>query len=266
MINDNQYLKLLEWMKHLGNAAVAFSGGVDSTLVLTAARDSLHENVLAFTVKTPYIPEWEVKEAVLFCKERGIRHQVIHKDMPDEIGKNPENRCYLCKKQLFTMLKAEALRQGFDHILDGTNADDSGTYRPGLAALKELGIKSPLFETGINKLKVRQRSVSMGLPTADKPSYACLLTRMPYNYEVRNDELERIEKAEVFLASLGFRNSRVRNHKNIARIETDREKMQDFTQDAVILKVTSYFHDIGYEFVTLDLDGYRSGSYDKKFK
>jgi uncharacterized protein len=263
MINPEKYDKLLSWLGRLENAAVAFSGGVDSTFVLAAARLVLAEKVVAYTVKTPYIPEWEIDEAVSWCNKNGIRHQVISTGILPSILDNPENRCYLCKKHLFTMLKKEALRSGIAHLLDGSNADDSGVYRPGLAALEELGIKSPLLENGITKTEVRHFSARMGLPTAEKPSYACLLTRLPYNYPVKTSELRRIEKAERYLASLGYAASRVRNHGNIARIEIDKSRITDFSGTLASGTLVAYFRELGYEYVTLDLEGYRSGSFDK---
>jgi len=264
MINPEKYDMLLHWLGHIENAAVAFSGGVDSTFVLATAKKVLGNKVLALTVKTPYIPDWELAEAIAYCEENGINHRVVHAGIIPEITNNPENRCYLCKRYLFAVLKNEAKSAGFNDVLDGTNFDDSGAYRPGLAALQELGIKSPLLENGITKSEVRHFSAKFGLPTAEKPSYACLLTRLPYNYEVNTEELVRIEKAEQYLASIGFRAIRVRNHNTIARIEIEKDRMAEFISPEITAKVVSYFRDIGYLFVTIDLEGYRSGSFDKK--
>jgi uncharacterized protein len=265
MINSEKYDMLLHWLGRLENAAVAFSGGVDSTFVLASAQKVLGEKVLALTVKTPYIPDWELGEAKEYCRTNGIRHHIVYGDIIPEILHNPENRCYICKKHVFTILKKEAQQEGFNHLLDGTNADDSGVYRPGLAALLELGIKSPLLENGITKAEVRHFSAKLGLPTADKPSYACLLTRLPYNYEVKAEELIRVEKAERYLASIGLGASRVRNHGSIARIELEKSKIAEFVSSGEASKLASHFHELGYEFVTIDLEGYRSGSFDKRF-
>jgi pyridinium-3,5-biscarboxylic acid mononucleotide sulfurtransferase len=264
MLNNDKYNMLLKSLRDFGNAVVAFSGGVDSTFVLATARIALGNNLLAITVKTPYIPDWELEEAVEYCRLNKIRLRVIETGMFNEIKHNPENRCYICKKHLFSMLKTEATTEGFDHILDGTNADDSGVHRPGLTALKELGIRSPLMENSITKAEVRKFSAALGLPTADKPSYACLLTRLPYNYEVKTEELLRIEKAEVYLASLGYSASRVRNHGNIARIEIEKEKISAFVLTASNKELTARFRELGYAYITVDLDGYRSGSFDHK--
>jgi uncharacterized protein len=256
---------LRHWFSRLENAAVAFSGGVDSTFVLAVAQKVLGKNILAFTIKTPYIPDWEIEEAIVFCRENGIDHRILNEGIIPEIQQNPENRCYLCKRFIFSMLKKEALREGFTCLLDGSNADDSGVYRPGMAALKELEIKSPLLENGITKAEVRHFSKMLGLPTSEKPSYACLLTRLPYNYNFKTEELERIEKAERFLASLGYSASRVRNHGNIARIELERNRIAEFINSPSAEKLLTYFRDLGYEFVTVDIEGYRTGSYDKPF-
>jgi len=265
MINPEKYDMLLHWLGRLENAAVAFSGGVDSTFVLAMAQKVHAKKVLALTVKTPYIPDWELAEAIAYCKENGINHRVVHAEIIPEIINNPENRCYLCKRHVFTVLKKEAQQEGFNHLLDGTNADDSGVYRPGLAALRELGIRSPLLENGITKTEVRHFSAKLELPTAEKPSYACLLTRLPYNCEVKAEELLRVEKAERYLASIGYGASRVRNHGNIARIELEKSKIPEFVNSGDAGKLASYFHELGYEFVTIDLEGYRSGSFDKRF-
>lgn len=258
--------QLEQWMQAKGSIAVAFSGGVDSTFVLAVARKILGDKVMAFTVKTPYIPDWELAEAKQYCTDQGIRQVVLQEDILPELGSNPVNRCYLCKKHIFTRLRNEALKEGFACLVDGSNADDTGVYRPGLAALRELGISSPLLENGITKAEVRSYSAQMGLPTAEKPSYACLLTRIPYNTAIVASELTRIEKAERFLATLGYANARVRHHGNLARIEAEGSNIAQLTDPLVSKQIIDYFHHIGYTFVTVDLEGYRSGSYDTALK
>jgi pyridinium-3,5-biscarboxylic acid mononucleotide sulfurtransferase len=264
MINSEKYESLLSWFLKLDNAAIAFSGGVDSTFVLASAHKVLGGKVLAYTVKTPYIPDREINDAIAYCTENNIRHKVIHATIIPDILRNPMNRCYLCKKYLFSMLKDEARKDGFFNLLDGTNHDDETAHRPGFAALKELGIKSPLLENGISKAEVRSFSASLGLPTADKPSYACLLTRIPYNTELKSHVLNRVEKAEDYLISIGYGASRVRDHGNIARIEIEKERISEFISSVSLDQLTSRFHKLGYEYVTIDLEGYRSGSFDKK--
>lgn len=262
MINPEKYDLLQQWLSGFKSVMVAFSGGVDSTLVLFTARKVLGKNALACTVKTPYIPEWEVREAKAFCQENDIRHILLEAEILPDLLNNPENRCYLCKQYLFTLLKEKARQEGCDAVLDGSNADDQGVYRPGLMALRELGIKSPLLENGITKAEVRHFSRELGIPTADKPAYACLLTRLPYRYAVKKAELERIEKAERYLDSIGFGGSRVRNHGTTARIELVKERMTEFVNAGHAQRVALHFHQLGYAYVTLDLDGYRSGSFD----
>ncbi len=262
MSGHGKYDLLRQFFERLGKVAIAFSGGVDSTFLLAVAKEVLGEKVLALTVKTPYIPDWEVAEASAFCTTNHIDHRMIQMDILPEIMNNPENRCYLCKRRLFANLKEAARQSGYNHLLDGTNADDSGVYRPGLAALRELEIMSPLQEIGITKSEVRYYSSQMGLPTAEKPSHACLLTRIPYNTEIKYDELRRIEKAELYLSSMGFGASRVRSHGTMARIELEKERISEFVISEADGKLAAYFHKLGYEFITLDLEGYRSGSYD----
>lgn len=260
---ETKYNRLLVSLEKLESAAVAFSGGVDSTFLLAAAGKVLGDKVLALTIKTPYIPDRELEDARNFCTEHSLRHRIIHTEILKVIMNNPVNRCYLCKKHVFSLMKSEAAREGIHHLLDGTNADDAKDYRPGKAALKELRIESPLLENGLTKKDIRDLSRRLGLVTADKPSYACLLTRLPHNYEVKTDELRRIEKAELYLASLGYSASRVRNHGNIARIEIERESIRDFIDSGTAAKIVPYFRSLGYEFVTLDLEGYRTGSFNK---
>jgi uncharacterized protein len=263
MKHSEKYDILLDWFRKYPRVAIAFSGGVDSTFLLAFAHKACHGEVIAITVKTPYIPDWEAAEAVAFCSEYKINHKVITGDMIPEILNNPVNRCYLCKRHLFGILRNIADEQGFVTVIDGTNADDTGVYRPGLTALKELGIKSPLLESGITKAEIREMAAQMGLSVAQKPSYACLLTRLPYNYKVNTVELQQIEKAERYLASLGYANSRVRSYGDMARIELEKERIIEFMHSEKSGPLTAFFHQLGYRHVSIDLEGYRSGSFDK---
>ena len=259
---QNGYEQLLDYLKKLNHAAVAFSGGTDSTLLLWAAKEVLGNKVLALTVKTPYIPDWEIEEATLFCEKYAIRHNIIELPFPEIIRGNPEDRCYKCKRQLFETLLEEAATNGIDTVLEGTNADDTQDYRPGYKALKELAIGSPLLESGLTKAAIRFLSKSMGLPTWDKPAYACLLTRLPYNRAVSENDLARIEKAELFLIRAGYRSVRVRIQDNTARIEMDSDFIPRFITSGCYKKTTAFMKSIGFRFVSLDLEGYRKGSFN----
>lgn len=263
MKHTDPYQQLQQWFNPHDKVAVAFSGGTDSTLLLEIAHRMLPDHVLAITLKTPYIPQWEVDESTTFCNSRKIQQIIVHSEIIPEIKNNPENRCYLCKRHLFSLLKEEAAKHGFSTLMDGTNNDDSGVYRPGLAALQELGIKSPFLELGITKTDIRTLSLHFGLPTAEKHSNSCLMTRFPYNYEITVDELVRIEKAERYMSSLGYEGCRVRSHRTIARIEIEKKRIAEFVISEENGKLAGYFHKIGFEFITVDLEGYRSGSYDK---
>lgn len=263
MINDTKYNKLITSLKNLGNAAVAFSGGVDSTFLLIAVKEALGENVLALTVAAPYIARWEIEEAKELSSRFNIKHKIIKAPIIDSIKHNPKNRCYLCKKEIFKMLKEEAEKLGFTNLLDGTNSDDATDYRPGLKALKELHIKSPLYENGITKDEIRAFSKEMELPTWDKPAYACLLTRIPFDHEITLEEIERVEKAEKYLMDLGFRAVRVRSHGDLARIEVDKEKLKNILDEEISCKIYDKLKNLGFIYVTIDILGYRTGSMNK---
>ncbi len=209
---NNKYDNLINYLKGLQSVAVAFSGGVDSTLLLKAAKDALGDKAISITVVSPYIPKWEIKEAKELAEDIGIKSYFIEVPMLEEIRFNPEDRCYKCKKSVFNKIKDLAKEQGIKYIVDGTNADDTKDYRPGMKALKELEVKSPLLENFINKEEIRILSKDLKLDTWDKPAYACLLSRIPYNQEIKKEDLNRIEKAEIYMMKLGFRAVRVRSH------------------------------------------------------
>jgi uncharacterized protein len=219
LINDKKYIDLLNYLKNLERVVLAFSGGVDSTFLLRAAKEALGDNMKAVTVLSPYIPKWEVAEA----------------------------------KQL-------AEKQGYNYVIDGTNLDDIGDYRPGLKALKELEIKSPLLECKLTKEKIRSLSKQLGLKTWDKPSYACLLTRIPYGNELKVEDFEKIEEAEKYMMKIGFRAVRVRCHGDLARIEVNRDDRIKLTNEKTMDDISSKFKEFGFKYVTLDLQGYRVGS------
>ena len=255
--SDPKYEKLIHYLVNLGDAAIAFSGGVDSTFLLMAAHEALGDKVLAITVRTPYIPEWEINEARDFSAKLGVKHLIIEIPLENEILNNPENRCYLCKRIIFKKLRDAAAREGFINLLDGTNSDDSEENRPGMKALRELNILSPLKENGFNKKDIRNYSRINNLPTWDKPAYACLLTRIPYNNRVDNDMLKKIEKAEKFLIDLGIKAVRVRIHGDLARIETEPILIKKIFEENLFKLISKQLKDFGFKYVTLDLEGYR---------
>jgi uncharacterized protein len=262
-LNDSpKYNELIEYLKNLKSVAVAFSGGVDSTFLLAAAREALGINVVAFTIKTPYIPDWEIDEAKQITDKLSIRHIMINADISKSIANNPENRCYLCKKAIFAKLIDEAEKLDISNVVDGTNYDDTEYHRPGIRALKELGIKSPLLVNKITKSDIRAFSKLMGLKTWDKPAYACLLTRIPYDTEIREEELRRVEQAELFIMKLGFGDVRVRSHDNLARIELDKERLSEIFRNNLHYQITDKLKEMGFKYVTLDIEGYRTGSMD----
>ena len=264
MVNNEKYTELLLYLQQLGRVVVAFSGGVDSTFLLRAAKEALgEENVKAITIATPYIPRWELDEAKVFAKEMGIAFERMEFPLPEAIKNNPEDRCYLCKKAVFTTLKAAALAGGFSHVVDGTNLDDLGDYRPGLRALAELEIKSPLRDCRLTKADIRQLSQQLRLPTWDKPSYACLLTRIPYGQELKAEDFIKIEQAERYLMQLGFRAVRVRLHGTLARIEVPAPQRRELFDEQLLTQISSQLKAFGFHYVTLDLEGYRTGSFNE---
>ncbi|HCX64427.1 MAG TPA: ATP-dependent sacrificial sulfur transferase LarE [Eubacteriaceae bacterium] len=258
-----KYQKLIQYLKKFKKAVVAFSGGVDSTFLLAAAKEALGDQVTAVTIQSPYIPDWEVEEAKECTKYLGVHHQIIPAEILEEIRYNPEDRCYLCKRAVFQKIIDYGKEQGINYVFDGTNTDDLSDYRPGLKALKELKVVSPLKECGFNKADIRSHSKRLALETWKKPAYACLLTRIPYGTELDEEELKRIEKAELFLMEKGFRSVRVRSHGELARIELPKNERESFTKEAIMDETVKTFKELGYRFVTLDLEGYKMGSFNQ---
>jgi uncharacterized protein len=259
---DLKMERLKEILINMGKVAVAFSGGVDSTFLLAAATEVLHDNVIAITAMSPAFPERELSEAADFAKSIGAKHITFEFDplKVDGISNNPQNRCYICKKAIFSQIVEIAGQNGITHIVDGSNLDDVGDYRPGMQALKELGIEKPLMNAGLTKDDIRKLSQRMGLPTWNKPSYACLATRIPYGQEITNEKLHMIDAAEQYLIDIGFRQVRVRHHGDVARIEVAVEERSRFFNTELMDKVNDSFNSIGFKYVALDLKGYRKGS------
>lgn len=242
--------------------AVAFSGGVDSTYLLHEAVKAGKEKVTALIMKTPSVPERELDEAVAFCKSRGISFFVLPADPFSAAGfkENGRDRCYICKHFLFSALLEKAKEEGIPFVADGTNADDRKEFRPGLRALKELDIRSPLAEAGLTKKEIRELSEKEGLPTWNKPSFSCLATRFPYGEELTVEKLRRTEAAENLLAELGFTQRRVRIHGNLARIEVLPAEIPLLLERRDM--ISSRLEELGFLYTTVDLKGFRSGSMD----
>ena len=239
---------------------IAYSGGVDSTFLLKVARDTLGDNVLAVIAESPTYPSTEALYAKKLCDELGVKHQIIQTDefSNEDFLSNPKERCYYCKRELFSKLLQIAKEHNVPYVLDGSNADDRSDYRPGTRAKEELGVRSPLMELGFTKQIIRDLSRELNLPTWDKPSYACLASRIPYGTRITKELLERIEEGEKYLKSLGFNQLRVRHHGNIVRIEVEKDSAGEIMQR--MDQVSDKFEELGYTYVTLDLKGYRSGS------
>ena len=254
--------RLRERLRVIGGAVVAFSSGMDSTFLLRVAHEELGDRVVAATARSHSFPNRELDEATAFCRAEGVRHVVIDSEELDIPGfaENPPDRCYHCKRELFSKLLAFARDNGLAAVLEGSNIDDDGDYRPGRRAIRELGIVSPLHEAGLTKTEIRALSRKMGLPTSDKPSFACLASRFPYGERITVRGLERVEKAEQWLldAGWGLTQLRVRSHGDLARIEVPPADIPRLAARAS--EIAAAFKDFGFAYVTLDLLGYRTGS------
>lgn len=253
-------------LEKLEKLAVAFSGGVDSTFLIKIAKDCLGDSAIAITVNAPYIAEWEIDEAKVLTTGLGVRHHFIELGIPDEILNNPNDRCYKCKKIVFSKIIDFAVSEGFPNVADGSNADDKKDYRPGMKALDELDVKSPLLENDITKEEIRTWSKALGLETWDKPPYACLLTRLPYDTIVDFRSLEMIEKAEKAIINLGIRAIRVRKHEDIARLEIGKDEMHKILNIELMSEIAETLRMIGFEYVTLDMSGYTMGSFNRSIE
>ena len=254
--------KLKEILKGYGSLAIAFSGGVDSTFLLKMAHDVLGDNCAAVTGRSESFPEREYKESMDFCRAEGIRQIAFDSGEIDTPGyaENPVNRCYICKHALFSSLLKLAEENGLKYVAEGSNTDDNGDFRPGLKAIAELGIKSPLREAGLTKEEIRLLSKEMELPTWDKPSYACLASRFVYGETITREKLSMVDRAEELLLKMGFRQVRVRIHDRIARIEVEQKDFERFADPAVRDRIYTELKGFGFSYVALDLRGYRTGS------
>lgn len=253
---------LREYLKSLESVAVAFSSGVDSTFLLKTAKDTLGDNVIAVTARSCSFPGRELNEALEFCKKEGIRHFVCESEelSIDGFAQNPKNRCYLCKKELFRKIQEIADENGIAAIAEGSNMDDMGDYRPGLTAVAELGIKSPLRHCNLTKADIRALSRYLNLPTWKKQSFACLSSRFVYGETITEEKLGMVDKAEQLLLDMGFHQVRVRIHGMMARIEIAPSEFAMLMEENNRMKITGEFKKYGFTYVSLDLMGYRTGS------
>lgn len=264
MNNDliNKKDKLINILKGYEKAMVAFSGGVDSTFLLKVVADILGENAFAVTIKADVFPDDETEFAEMFCEENNINHKIVEVDLlsHNEFRKNPENRCYICKKLLFQPVIDLAQKMGISKICEGSIVDDDDDYRPGKKAIAELGVLSPMKEAGLTKDNIRILSKEMDLPTWDKPSMACLASRFPYGKEINKTQLSMVHEAEKYLTKLGFKQVRVRIHDDVARIEITPDQFQKISAPQIREQINEKLSFIGFSYVALDLKGYRTGS------
>lgn len=259
---DDKLQELKVIIKDLGSVLVAYSGGVDSTLLLKVAKDVLGDKVIAVTARSLTYPIRELNEAKELAGILGVQHIIIDSNELDipEFSQNAPDRCYYCKSELFSKLHEIARSKGINYVLDGCNLDDLDDYRPGIKAAQKKGVRSPLKEAKINKEDVRKLSAQLGLLTWEKPSVACLASRFPYGDRITEEGLVMVAAAEDFLNSLGFRQLRVRHHGALARIEIPVQDIGKCLEDDVRTRIVKHLKEIGYNYITLDLQGYRTGS------
>ncbi|MBI3625430.1 MAG: ATP-dependent sacrificial sulfur transferase LarE [Candidatus Rokubacteria bacterium] len=257
-----KYDRLLGILKGLESVVVAFSGGVDSTFLAKASKDALGGRALLVTADSETYPASEFQEARRLAAQLGMRHVVVETRELDnpEYARNSPNRCFFCKEELFSKLRPIAERERVAHLVYGANMDDQGDHRPGMEAARRMGIQAPLIEAEFWKAEIREVSRELGLPTWDKPSFACLSSRFQYGDAITAEKLRQIDAAEAFVRSLGFRQFRVRHHDHLARLEIAREEMARLWEDDVRDSIVARLRELGYLYVTVDLQGFRSGS------
>jgi uncharacterized protein len=263
-MSQEKYRALREAIRRLGKAAVAFSGGVDSTLLCKVVHDVLEERTLAVTVASPLLPAGELTAARELAAAIGVRHIVLeHPVIEARVAENFRDRCYHCKKIEFGAIIKAALEFGIHHVLDGSNADDASDYRPGIRAEAELGIMSPLRDAGLTKAEIRELSRRLSLPTWDKPALACLASRVPYGEMITAEKLRMVDRAEEYLRGLGLRQVRVRVHDQMARIEAAPEERGKLLNLRVMDDVSANLKSLGFVYVCMELEGYTMGSLNR---
>lgn len=262
MLLQEKYQLLKDIIKEKESAAIAFSGGVDSTFLLKVANEVLADKVVAVTATSSTYPKRELNEAIKYAEDMKVKHIIISSEELDIEGfaLNPKNRCYYCKKELYTKINNIAKEEGVNYVFDGSNLDDTGDYRPGMQAAKELHVISPLKEAGLTKEDIRELSKDLGLLTWNKPSFACLSSRFPYGNKITLSKLTMVDKAEQILLDMGITQVRVRHHGEIARIEVEPSEREKFFDVEVMDRIGNEFKKIGFTYVTLDVLGYRTGS------
>ena len=265
---EEKVQKLKNILKKMGSVMVAYSGGVDSTLLLKFAKDILKDNVIAVTATSLTYPKEELEEAKKLARMLKVKHILVKtKEFENpEFANNSPNRCYYCKRELFSVLKKLATENNIEQVIEASNSDDVKDFRPGLQAAKEFGIRSPLMEAGLTKNEIRTLSRKMGLPTWNKPSFACLSSRFPYGMRINKEDLERVDEAERFIRNLGVSQVRVRHYKDTARIEVLPEDIPKLTEGKTREKIVKKFKKLSYTYITVDLEGYRTGSMNEVLK
>ena len=263
MGHDKLLENLSSWFSRFEKGVIAFSGGVDSMFLLEAAGRFFKGDIMSVTAVPPYIAESELDDIISYIEGSVKTYKIVSVPFPEEIRYNPPERCYICKKHLFFPILNTAKEFGADVIMDGSNLDDLDDYRPGQKALKELNIRSPLLECGFRKNDIRSIAGKWGVPAADKPAYSCLLTRFPHDTDIKFEALKKVERAEDFLHKSGMRDVRVRVHGESARIEMDRNSMENLSDPEFRKMLDEGIKKAGFKFVSVDLAGYCRGNMNK---